>query len=222
MRISDWAQKFNLAVKRCEERPDQPQGDIVYRVKDIFTTLLRILGSLVRLRRNSPVGARCLSQALGRRGLFRRRRRRPQFVCPGARPGWQAGEDREADSLLVGWVRQAGRSGLHRLRADDAQTGFRLGQESTSGTTSAPKEANRARGPGAPKARPMSSWAAGCPTNITFPPSSSGRPNAVRLCSRPTPPPTPTPTPSPDPGGTPPGPPSPSPRNALSPGRKSR
>ena len=29
MRISDWAQKFNLAVKRCEERPDQPQGDIV-------------------------------------------------------------------------------------------------------------------------------------------------------------------------------------------------
>jgi hypothetical protein len=40
MRISDWAQKFNLAVKRCEERPDRPQGDIVYRVKDIFTTLL--------------------------------------------------------------------------------------------------------------------------------------------------------------------------------------
>ena len=39
MRISDWAQKFNLAVKRCEERPDQPQGDVVFRVKDIFTTL---------------------------------------------------------------------------------------------------------------------------------------------------------------------------------------
>ena len=40
MRISDWAQKFNLAVKRCEERPDQPQGEIVYRVKEVFTTLL--------------------------------------------------------------------------------------------------------------------------------------------------------------------------------------
>ena len=40
MRISDWAQNFNLAVKRFEERPDQPQGDIVYRVKDVFTTLL--------------------------------------------------------------------------------------------------------------------------------------------------------------------------------------
>ena len=40
MRLSDWAQKFNLAVKRCEERPDHPQGDIVYRVKDVFTTLL--------------------------------------------------------------------------------------------------------------------------------------------------------------------------------------
>ena len=39
MRISDWAQKFNLAVKRCEERPDHPQGEIVYRVKDVFTTL---------------------------------------------------------------------------------------------------------------------------------------------------------------------------------------
>jgi hypothetical protein len=40
MRISAWAQKFNLVVKRCEERPDRPQGDIVYRVKDVFTTLL--------------------------------------------------------------------------------------------------------------------------------------------------------------------------------------
>ena len=40
MRISDWAQKFNLSVKPCEERPDQPQGDIVYRIRDIFTTLL--------------------------------------------------------------------------------------------------------------------------------------------------------------------------------------
>ena len=39
MRISDWAQKFNLAVKRCEERPDHPHGEIVYRVKDVFTTL---------------------------------------------------------------------------------------------------------------------------------------------------------------------------------------
>ena len=67
MRISDWAQKFNLAVKRCEERPDHPQGEIVYRVKDVFTTLLGSWDPSVRLRRNSPVGARRLSQALGRR-----------------------------------------------------------------------------------------------------------------------------------------------------------
>jgi hypothetical protein len=40
MRISDWAQKFNLSIKRCEERPDHPQGEIVYRIKDVFTTLL--------------------------------------------------------------------------------------------------------------------------------------------------------------------------------------
>ena len=40
MRISDWVKKFNIAVKRCEERPDKPQGDVVYRVKEIFTTLL--------------------------------------------------------------------------------------------------------------------------------------------------------------------------------------
>ena len=40
MRISDWAQKFNLTIKRCEERPDHPQGEIVYRVKEVFTTLL--------------------------------------------------------------------------------------------------------------------------------------------------------------------------------------
>jgi hypothetical protein len=38
MRIGDWVPRFNVAVKRCEERPDTPAGDIVYRVKDIFTT----------------------------------------------------------------------------------------------------------------------------------------------------------------------------------------
>lgn len=36
--ISDWATRFKLSVVRCEDRPDQPTGEIVYRVKDIFTT----------------------------------------------------------------------------------------------------------------------------------------------------------------------------------------
>lgn len=38
MRTGDWIKQFNITVKTCEERPDKPQGDIVYRVKDIFTT----------------------------------------------------------------------------------------------------------------------------------------------------------------------------------------
>ncbi|MBW7884068.1 MAG: hypothetical protein H3C34_15780 [Caldilineaceae bacterium] len=37
-RISNWAREFNLTVVPCEERPDRPQGDLVYRVKDLFTT----------------------------------------------------------------------------------------------------------------------------------------------------------------------------------------
>ncbi len=40
MRTSEWVDKFNYAVKSCEDRPDHPRGDIVYRVKEIFTTLL--------------------------------------------------------------------------------------------------------------------------------------------------------------------------------------
>lgn len=36
--INDWAVNFNLTVVRAEERPDNPQGDIVYRLKDLFTT----------------------------------------------------------------------------------------------------------------------------------------------------------------------------------------
>jgi hypothetical protein len=36
--ISDWATQFKLSVIRCEDRPDQPAGELVYRVKDIFTT----------------------------------------------------------------------------------------------------------------------------------------------------------------------------------------
>ena len=37
-RISDWVKKFNIVVVPCEERPDKPTGDVVYRLKDLFTT----------------------------------------------------------------------------------------------------------------------------------------------------------------------------------------
>jgi hypothetical protein len=36
--ISDWIRQLNVMVKRCEERPDRPTGDLVYRVIDLFTT----------------------------------------------------------------------------------------------------------------------------------------------------------------------------------------
>lgn len=36
--ISDWVTNYRLRVIPCEERPDAPQGELVYRVKDIFTT----------------------------------------------------------------------------------------------------------------------------------------------------------------------------------------
>ena len=38
MRIGNWATRFNAKVIRCEDRPDQPAGEIVYRLKDLFTT----------------------------------------------------------------------------------------------------------------------------------------------------------------------------------------
>ena len=38
MRINKWAKRFNIEVRRAEERPDKPEGDVVYRVKDVFTT----------------------------------------------------------------------------------------------------------------------------------------------------------------------------------------
>ena len=94
MRISDWAQKFNLAVKRCEERPDHPQGEIVYRVKEIFTTLLGSwdpssdYGAIPQWARDAylkPWGAATTSKRGGR----------PQPVRPGARSGRQAGENRK-------------------------------------------------------------------------------------------------------------------------------
>lgn len=36
--ISEWAKQFNIVVVPCEERPDNPAGEVVYRVKDLFTT----------------------------------------------------------------------------------------------------------------------------------------------------------------------------------------
>ncbi|MBX3014387.1 MAG: hypothetical protein KF832_22890 [Caldilineaceae bacterium] len=38
MRIGTWATRFNVKVIRCEERPDQPAGEVIYRLKDLFTT----------------------------------------------------------------------------------------------------------------------------------------------------------------------------------------
>ena len=37
-RISDWIKQFNIVVVPCEERPDKPAGEVVYRLKDLFTT----------------------------------------------------------------------------------------------------------------------------------------------------------------------------------------
>jgi hypothetical protein len=37
-RISDWVKQFNIVVVPCEERPDRPAGEVVYRLKDLFTT----------------------------------------------------------------------------------------------------------------------------------------------------------------------------------------
>jgi len=38
MRIGNWATRFNAKVIRCEARPDQPAGEVVYRLRDLFTT----------------------------------------------------------------------------------------------------------------------------------------------------------------------------------------
>jgi hypothetical protein len=38
LRKGDWVDPFNLQVLRCEDRPDRPQGDIVYRLVDLWTT----------------------------------------------------------------------------------------------------------------------------------------------------------------------------------------
>jgi hypothetical protein len=37
-RISEWIPRYNVSIKPLTARPDQPKGDIVYVVKDLFTT----------------------------------------------------------------------------------------------------------------------------------------------------------------------------------------
>ncbi len=38
MRISNWATQFNAKIICSEDRPDNPTGDMIYRIKDVFTT----------------------------------------------------------------------------------------------------------------------------------------------------------------------------------------
>jgi hypothetical protein len=37
-RVSDWIARFNMSIREVDQRPDHPQGNIVYRIKDVFTT----------------------------------------------------------------------------------------------------------------------------------------------------------------------------------------
>jgi hypothetical protein len=37
-RISDWFTRYNMTIHPLQERPDQPEGEVVYLVKDCFTT----------------------------------------------------------------------------------------------------------------------------------------------------------------------------------------
>ncbi|MCB0115495.1 MAG: hypothetical protein R2873_25055 [Caldilineaceae bacterium] len=38
MRVGEWIQPLNISIKRAEERPDHPKGDVVFRLIDLFTT----------------------------------------------------------------------------------------------------------------------------------------------------------------------------------------
>ena len=37
-RLTPWFDALNLAIKRIDERPDHPSGEVVYVLKDLFTT----------------------------------------------------------------------------------------------------------------------------------------------------------------------------------------
>ncbi|MCO6451761.1 MAG: hypothetical protein J5I90_13335 [Caldilineales bacterium] len=38
LRQGEWIDDFNIEIVRMEDRPDKPQGDVVYRLVDVFTT----------------------------------------------------------------------------------------------------------------------------------------------------------------------------------------
>ena len=37
-RLTEWFDDLNLTIKRVDERPDHPSGEVVYVLKDVFTT----------------------------------------------------------------------------------------------------------------------------------------------------------------------------------------
>lgn len=99
-RISDWITKFNIKVVPCEERPDHPAGDVVYRLKDLFTTFSGQwdpsdkLGSLPQWARDAylrPLGAPdYFDDAGGDHNLF-------------ARVLDQDGRPIKTQDLVIGW-----------------------------------------------------------------------------------------------------------------------
>ena len=99
-RLSDWIKKFNIVVVPCEERPDKPAGEVVYRLKDLFTTCegkwdpSGDMGSLPQWARDAylrPWGAPdCFDDAGGAQHLF-------------ARVLDQEGKPVKTQDLIMGW-----------------------------------------------------------------------------------------------------------------------
>ncbi len=126
MRMTRWAQKFNLTVIPCEDRPDRPAGDHVHRIVDIFTTRdsswepSDIPGSI-------EPWARGLSAAVGRAGLLRRRRRDHHLF---ARALDAEGRPVTTERLVRYWSDGLAQLGnpSYQATARDAQGTFRLGE----------------------------------------------------------------------------------------------
>ena len=57
-RVSEWVEHYNMQIKSLDDRPDNPDpdGDVVYVIKDVFTTYQWILGTVRRARFRAAMG----------------------------------------------------------------------------------------------------------------------------------------------------------------------
>lgn len=111
-RISDWISQFNMSFKTYDQRPDNPAGEIVYLIKDVFTTrngsweVTGEVGSIPQWARDAYLSSNFMEGSASRHLFAAAIGLDGQFIKDQEILYWSDGFDRLGDPSYDGYVHE--------------------------------------------------------------------------------------------------------------------